>query len=82
MPDDVEVERIDGHAIIAISPEKKAFLLTETAIGGVKVEAIDKAPSEERIAAILSRVGRGAEEVGKKISDLLEKRKQKVSEVV
>lgn len=70
-----EAIRVDG-VVVTIPRERIAYLIAKTPLGLPKIEPFEKVPVEERVVKFL-------EEAGKKISELLEKRKAKeIKEVV
>lgn len=80
-PEELEKIEVDG-VVVTIPRERVAYLITKTPLGAKKVEPFEKVPFEERIATILKRVGAGAEEIGKRIAEIVKAKRSKVKEVV
>jgi len=79
---ETEAIRIDG-VVVTIPREKTAYLVARTPVGGAEVIPFEKVPVEERIAKILAKVGKGAEVIGKKLMEIVSRKKaQELKKVV
>lgn len=84
MAEEIKKTEIDG-VVVTIPPGEKAYLIAEVrrAFGKEKeIVPFEKIPIETRVIEALRKVGAGAEEITKRISAIMSRKKEQSKEVL